>query len=314
MSSLALGVAIMEQIDLNALRLLIQIVQAGSLGQAQKKLGLAKSTLSRRLSQFEKQLNLKLVERELTGISLTDAGQRLVSQTSDLIAGLAEAEDFLAGLHVQPKGRIRISAPLEFGINFISPLVSQYAALYPDVEVDIDVSQERRDLIKDKVDVALRFYLRVEDEKYVAKELTQISMSLYCSPGFYEEYQPEPLLQKLIQYPCVCSRPGELWPFILKGEVVNQAVYGRYFSASTTFKRDAVMAGIGIGLLPDFLCEKALSLGELVKLRVQAQPIKVPIYAVYQASSFQNPKLYRFLELIEQELPKAYPSENIEVT
>ncbi len=296
----------MEQMDLNNLRLLIQIVECGSLGRAQKKLGLPKSTLSRRLSQFEKQLNLKLVDRELTGLTLTDAGQRLVIQSAPLIEGLGQVEDLLAGLHQTPRGRLRISVPLEFGITFISPVVSQYAAMYPEVEIDIDVSQERRDLARDKIDVALRFNLRSEDEQYIAKELAPIRMSLYCSASFYHKYRPEPLIQKLNQYPCVCSRHGEHWPFVVKGEIVKQPVFGRYFSSSTTFKRDAVIAGIGIGLLPDFLCEDALNRGQLIKLTFQGEPLKTPIYSVYQPSSFQNPKLYRFLELIEQELPKAY--------
>ncbi len=85
-----------------------------------------------------------------------------------------------------------------------------------------------------------------------------------------------------------------------------QPVSGRYFSSSTTFKRDAVIAGIGIGLIPDFLCEEALSQGQLIKLKFQGEPLKTSFYAVYQPSNFENPKLYRFLELMQQELPKAY--------
>ena len=93
---MAQGIPQIEQMDLNNLRLLIQIMECGSLGRAQKKLGLPKSTLSRRLSQFEKQLNIKLVERELTGLTLTDAGQRLIAQSAPLIEELGQVEDLLA--------------------------------------------------------------------------------------------------------------------------------------------------------------------------------------------------------------------------
>lgn len=277
-------------------------------GARTKKLGLAKSTLSRRLSQFEKQLNLKLVERELSGLTLTDAGQRLIAQASPLIEELGQVEDLLAGLQQTPRGRLRISVPLEFGINFISPIVSQYALMYPEVEVDIDISPERRDLAKNKLDVALRFGLHSEDDQYIAKELTPMSLSLYCSPSFFHQYQPEPIIQKLSNYPCVCSRPGELWSFVIKEKIVNQPIFGRYFSASTTFRRDAVMAGIGIGLIPDFLCEKALNKGQLIKLKFHGEPLKTSFYAVYQPFSFKNPKLYRFLELLQRELAKGSSS------
>jgi len=301
-----LGVSIMEQMDLNNLRLLIQVVQCGSLGRAQKELGIAKSTLSRRLTQFESQLNLKLVERELSGIMLTDAGRRLIAEASPLIKELNNVEDMLAGLHKVPRGHLSISVPLEFGINFLSPIVSQYSAMYPEVEVSIDVSQERRDLSKDNIDVALRFGLRSEDDKYIAKELAPIRSSLYCSPDYFEKYQPDTAINKLSAYPCVCSRTGEHWNFVVKGEVVKQPVFGRYFASSTTFKRDAVIAGIGIGLIPDFLCREALKQEQLIKLNFQAEPLTISFYAVYQPSSFKNPKLYRFLELMQKELPKIY--------
>ncbi|MCJ8313140.1 MAG: LysR family transcriptional regulator [Pseudomonadales bacterium] len=101
---MTLGVSDMEQLDLNKLRLLMQVVECGSLGRAEKKLGIPKASLSRNLKQFEAQLNLKLVNRDQQGISLTDIGRRLVAQSSHLIKELDQIQDMLAGFNDQPKG------------------------------------------------------------------------------------------------------------------------------------------------------------------------------------------------------------------
>lgn len=305
---MALGVLNMEQLDLNALRLLIQIIECGSLGQAQKTLGVAKSSLSRKLNQFEKDLNLKLVERQSSGLTLTDMGQRLVKQAAPLIKELNQVDDLLAGFNDEPKGLLRISVPLEFGIHFISPILADFVAKFPEIEVDIDISPKRRDLKKDNIDVALRFGLQEPDQDYVAKALCVMSMDLYCAPAFYEAYHVQMQsmkLKQLQQLPCIGSRENETWPFVTaQGERICQTVSSRFHAPSTAFKRDAAIAGIGIAYLPNFICKAALAAGELMKLEIDVKPVTTSFYAIYQQSHYQNPKLHKFLEHLHAALAK----------
>ncbi|MCJ8313141.1 MAG: LysR substrate-binding domain-containing protein [Pseudomonadales bacterium] len=170
---------------------------------------------------------------------------------------------------------------------------------FPEIEVDLDISHKRRDLVKDKYDLALRFGLNSDDEQYVAKQIIECPMFLYCSADYYRERKPKLLIKSLNEQPIVCSRAQEVWSFTNKqGEKIQQTVNSRFYASSAAFKRDAVIKGVGISLLPEFICRDAVIQGKLIKMDFDVQPIKAAFYAIYQPSHYQNPKLHRLLDYL----------------
>jgi DNA-binding transcriptional LysR family regulator len=249
--------------DLNAARMFVVVVQAGSLSAAAAKLGVPLPTLSRRVRDLERHLKVQLLERSARGTKLTDAGARLYEHACRGIEALLEAEQTVASDQARLKGRLRLSFP-----QTVVPWWDMLAAFqrhYPDIEVYVYSTERRMDLIEDGIDVALRVGAIVH-ETMVARHMLSVSNVLVASPALVERFGMPISPDSLHRFPCAgwASRVDAPVRWDLGGQIIEPATI---LSANDYHHlRWRALAGDIVTELPPFLAAGPIRERRLVPL------------------------------------------------
>ena len=164
----------------------VRTIEAGSFTQAAKQLGLSKSAISRRLSDLEERLGTQLILRTTRSLSLTEAGEALFQRAVGLLADWNEAEADTASESCALAGRIRLAAPLSFGVEYLGPAILDFLERHPDLTFDIDFSDRHIDLISEGIDVAIRIG-QLNDSTLVARKLAPVAMLAAASPAYLKK-------------------------------------------------------------------------------------------------------------------------------
>jgi len=279
-------------IDFEGMRVFVAIADSGTLTGAAEKLGLTKSTVSRRLALYEHQMGSSLFMRSTRSVSLTDVGRRHYERVRELIheAELAVAEIALS--NTSPSGLIRVSASRLGGEKLLAPLIWRFMAKFPQVKVELVITDEVVDLIRDGVDFALRMG-ELQDSDLLVRRLGKGSQVIVASPKLIEKSGRPESIEQLKQLPALVMNPGKhIWRFSSGDSVrVNWAL-----SAGTIpLLLDACRQGMGAALLPLRSCEPYLDRGELEQLLpAQALP-EVDISLVYPRLEHQSAAAKAFL-------------------
>lgn len=264
--------------DLNATRMFVGAVQAGSLSAAATRLNLPLPTISRRIRQLEQQLKVQLLERSPKGIALTDAGARLYEHASRGLEALAEGAEAVRSDQARLKGRLRLSIPpsMEPWWN----LLSAFQRDFPDIRLSVFTTERRVDLIQEGVDVALRIGAIV-DESMVASTISSYRHVVVAAPSLLARLGAPRTVDALHGYPCAA------W-------AANSGVQSVWQLGDSRFAPDAVLSGNDyqqlracalrgdvVTELPPFLARDALARGELVRVLPSLQLPVVPINLLY---------------------------------
>ncbi|MGY2487756.1 LysR substrate-binding domain-containing protein [Cupriavidus sp. CP313] len=249
--------------DLNAVQMFVSVVQAGSLSAAAERLGVPLPTLSRRIRELERQLNVQLLERSVRGTRLTDAGARLYEHAGRGIEALVEAEQAVISDQARLKGRLRLSLPPGFEPWW--ELLSAFQQRYPDIRTHVYTTERRVDLVEDGIDVALRVGPIVH-ESMVARHVLSYRHVLVASPALIDRLGMPESVEALHRFPCAvwalgANAPGE-W------RLGEQTVAPRSVLATNeyTHLRSRALAGEVVTELPPFLAASAIRAGRLVVL------------------------------------------------
>jgi DNA-binding transcriptional LysR family regulator len=288
----------MDRFD--AMRTFVRVVETGGITAAADSLGLAKSAVSRRLAELETRLGVQLLVRTTRRISVTDAGRAFYERSVAILADLAEAEATVARAEQALTGRLRVAAPLSFGLAHLGPALVEFAREHPDLSIDIDFNDRYVDLVEEGFDLGLRIG-ELRDSSLVARRLTVIRHTLCASPGFAaacgEPTTPERLDgQAWLRY---ASQPTGSLPFrspdgregALRLRVAMTASNG-------DFLRDAATAGLGLTLLPNFIVYEALARGELVPLLPSYRWRSSSAYAIYPPTRHLSLRVRRLIDFL----------------
>ncbi|MBD8898990.1 LysR family transcriptional regulator [Rhodanobacter sp. DHG33] len=255
--------------DLNAVQMFVGVVQAGSLSAGAARLGLPLPTVSRRIRDLERQLNVQLLERSVRGTRLTDAGTRLYEHAGRGIEALQEAEQALVSDEARLKGRLRLSLPPTFEPWW--ELLSLFQQRYPDIELCVYTTERRVDLIEDGIDVALRVGSIVH-EAMVARRMLSYRHVLVAGRALVERLGMPESVDALHRFPCAVWSPG--------GNATNSwrlgdttiSPRGILTTNDYAHLRSRALAGEVVTELPPFLADGALRTGELIAL-LPGQPM-----------------------------------------
>jgi DNA-binding transcriptional LysR family regulator len=270
--------------DLNATRMFVGAVQAGSLSAAAARLNLPLPTISRRIRQLERELKVQLLERSPRGIALTDAGTRLYEHASRGLEAMAEGAEAVRSDQARLKGRLRISIPPSMEPWW--DLLGAFRQQFPDIRLSVFATERRVDLIQDGIDVALRVGAIV-DETMVASRVASYRHVLVASPSLLSRLGTPRSAKGLRRLPCAVWAPGS-------------SVQSVWHLGETAFTPEAVLSsndylhlracalqGNVVTELPPFLARDALARGELVKVLPRLQLPEVSINLLYP--SHRNP-------------------------
>ena len=269
-----------EMDDLAAFAILIE---AGSFTLAAQQLGCSKGQLSKRISQLESRFSVVLLQRTTRRLSLTAAGAALLPQAQALVVQVERARQALARLKDDMAGPVRMTVPVSLGETFFDGLLLEFSGKYPEVQIELDLSNNYRDLTRDGFDLAVRSEVG-NDERLVARPLLAWHEMTCASPAYLEQYG-EPLTpQALADHRCLLNSHysgREEWLYHQQHELLRVRVSGPFASNHYSLLKKAALAGAGIARLPSYLLQAELADGRLRWLLRDYQTRRMPMYLVH---------------------------------
>ena len=255
-------------LDLNEVRMFVQVVRARSFAEAARRLGVPPNTLSRRVRQLEAGLDTRLMQRSTRKLTLTAAGSAFFERCAPAVDGVLDAGKDLAGGSQIASGMVRIAAPADFLEFFKIEWVMQFLAQHPKVNMDFVLSDARADLIDEAIDVAFRGG-PISDQQLVYRRLMTQSFQLVASPGYLETHGTPATLRDLGRHDCLTAsgRPGPVtWTLHGPGGREEVKVSGRVRANSARILLRSCLVGLGVALLPGLLVDAHLHAGRLVRV------------------------------------------------
>ncbi len=260
------------------LHLLTVIAQTGSFTQAAQRLGLSKAAVSQRVAELERSVGVTLAQRTTRSVRLTDAGQRLVDNTTESFAHIARSLGSARDLADQPRGVVRLTAPVALGRQQIAPSLDAFFKRYPDIRVELALSDEVVNLAQEGFDLAVR-HTSAAPDNHVAWRLCSSRTLLLATAGYLRRRGTPAQPGDLVDHDCLAylrSGPA-LWMFeraaAAEPERISVTVQGPLRANNSELLRDAVLAGLGIAQLPDFSAAAALRGGRLREVLPTWKPV-----------------------------------------
>jgi len=281
----------------------VRIVEAGSITKAAEQLNTVKSAVSRRLTDLEHRLGVSLLTRTTRSQTLTEHGISYYQQSLRLIDDVTEVESSMRDNNCALAGRIKIAAPLSFGLDHLGTALRKFNEIHPDVIFDVDFNDRKIDLIEDGFDLAIRIS-KLQDSNLIAKKLTSVKLVLCASPGYLlkngEPKTPKDLLSGHTKVHYLGSESA--WQFRDKsGHQVAIKVPIAISANNGTFLCQAAIDGTGLIYTPDFICYKAIRLGQLQPLLSEyMNELEISAYAVYPQNRYLSQRVRSLVDYLTQ--------------
>lgn len=296
----------MEQKNISAddYILFATIAEQESLVRAADYLGMPKATVSRRLTNLEAALGQRLLLRTTRRLTLTDFGREFLEHCRRVVEEVAATQDFVRSQEVQPRGRLRVSMPGDYAKHRFSRAIATFIVAYPEIQLDLDLSSRRVDLIGERFDLAIRMGALESDATLVARKIDEQSFGLYASP-IYLALHPVPKHPDQLEHHAavrLLSARGSAVPWkLVRGKAVWEGVPpGRLTLNSPDMIQQLLLDGAGIGALPDSFVEEELRLKRLVRILPEWCLPSVPAWAVLPMRRYLPAKTRVFLAHLEQ--------------
>ncbi|WP_458792947.1 LysR family transcriptional regulator [Yoonia sp. MH D7] len=281
----------------------VSVAETESFTAAATRLGISTAQVSRQIRALESRLGVKLFYRTTRKVSITDTGQIYYNHCRQVLDGLAEAERAITDLHQTPKGRLNLTAPVTFGEKRIAPLVNEFVARYPELEVTLTLSNQMLDLVAECYDLAVRLG-ELEDSTMMAKRLASRTHYVCASPDYLAARGVPYALSELEQHNCL-QGTLDYWRFEEKGKPRHIRVKGNLRCNSGWSLVDAALKGIGIVQLPDYYVQVELEAGRLVPILDKYRAPDDGIWAIYPHNRHLSPKVRLLLEHLSEGLGAA---------
>lgn len=299
-------------IEPNDLLLFARVVDEGSFSRAAERLGVPKSTLSRRLSLLEAQLGERLLLRTTRKLTVTDFGQAVLAHAQQVTAEVEAAMELTQHRQAQPSGRLRMSIPGDFANEVIAEMLADFVARYPAISLDVDISPRRVDLIGENFDLAIRMGDLPDDASLAARRLGVFTVSLYASPEYLKRRgvpsEPEALMEHDALH--LMARNGEPVPWrMTRGEIQWDGRPPRRANANSPgLLLRLALSGAGIAILSDHLASPYVRDGELVRVLEDWTLPAVTAWAVFPGRRLMPARTRVFLDAIEADFTQRCPA------
>ena len=298
-------------LDLIDLRAFARIADLGSVSGAARALRMPKSSVSRSLVRLEDAVGAVLVERSTRHLRMTDAGLLLQRHARRILDDVGEAESAVGGLVGQPRGDLRVSVPFTFAAGPLADMLPQFLARYPEVLVMLTIENRVIDLLAEEYDVAIRIG-PLADSELIARRLTTLALSPYASPAYLEGHPAIKAPSDLAKHRIIGHRAAkEVWHFRSKSgakrevEIKAQAVV-----PEPDVLRTMLLAGAGIGILPDFHSVGAIASGTLLRVLPDYDHRSVDVHALYPSHRSLSAKVRVFIDALAASLAGRHSGED----
>lgn len=291
-------------IDLPRIGAFVKVVQTGSFTRAAEALGTHKAQLSRLVSQLERELGVRLLERTTRSLSLTEAGREFHERSLVILAAVEDARLAMQEAQGEPRGTLRMTCGVEFGMLMVGRWINRYLALHPQVRVDAEMTGRVVDLVHEGFDLAIRVG-DLPDSTLAARRLGTLAYGLYAAPAYLARRPAPAEPAGLVDHDLlVFAAPSQRSHWHLqRGELTQRVPLQPRFRSTNTFTvRDAAEAGLGIAALPRLIGEPQAADGRLQPVLQDWSLPEVPVHAVFASARFLSPKVRAFVDLALQAL------------
>ncbi|MEG8025521.1 LysR family transcriptional regulator [Sphingomonas aurantiaca] len=295
--------------DLEAWAIFASVVEHKSFSAAADAIGLSKATVSKAITRLEAHLGQSLFHRTSRRLALTEAGKPLAEHAARILTEARLAEESANDAASAPTGRVRLAAPMSFGVKNVAPLLAEFLAAHPGIEVDLHLSDARVDIVAEGFDIALRI-AELPDSSLRARRLCTIRTHIVAAPRYLEANgtptHPAQLGEhKLFGYSNVVGP----WRFHGPGGAeVSVRVHGPLTANSGEAIMPALVAGLGIARLPDFIIETCLASGALTTILCDWAPAPIGLHLLTPPSPLRPARVEALIEFLTRRLRDPLPA------
>ncbi|HDS0948357.1 TPA: LysR family transcriptional regulator [Stenotrophomonas maltophilia] len=285
---------------LDAMRVFVAVVERNGFSAAAQALDMSTAGVTRQVAALEKRLSTRLLHRTTRRVSPTSAGAAYYAQCVRLLAEFDALEASIGAQALEPSGTLRINAPVSWGIARLGPLLAGYRQRYPQVELDLALSDRLVDMVEEGYDVAIRI-TREPSPALIARRLGQARITLCAAPSYLAARGTPRTPQDLEQHDCLGYSywaSGSQWPLQGPGGETRVTVNSILQANNGDVLREAAIAGMGVILQPDFLLDDALADGRLLRVLPEWDVPAIGIFAVYTSRSHLAPKVRSFIDYL----------------
>ena len=287
--------------NLNDMVTFARVVEAGGFSEAARQMGVSKSHVSKAIARLELSLGVRLLNRSTRGLSVTEIGAAFHEHCIRITEEAAQAAEVVGRLQSEPRGVLRVTAPVAFGRLHVGPAVAEYLSRYPRLKLDMTITDRMVDLVSEGYDVAIR--IRREPSLHVvARELAPVRRVVCATPDYFERRGVPTAPQDLAEHNCLhythFGTQGE-WRFQSpRGEIVVP-VKGTLRIDDDDTLAQAVLSGLGLAMLPTFIIGGELQAGRLRSVLSDYVPLERRIYAVHLPNVRLPVKIRAFIDFLQ---------------
>jgi DNA-binding transcriptional LysR family regulator len=279
----------------------VQVVDCGGFTDAARKLGLSKSAVSKHVSALEARLAVRLLTRTTRRVSPTEVGLAYYDRARSVLAEASEADSMVTAMQATPKGALRVSAPVNFGITQVSPAVARFLCDYPEVDVNMVLDDRFVELVAEGYDLAIRIGA-LADSSLRVRKLAEARSIIAAAPAYLARLGTPRTIDDLTEHQLLHYSnlsTGNFWRLRgASGEERQIRVGGRLTVNNGAALMRAAEAGLGIAQVPSFMIGDAISAGRLVEVLADRPADLLGIHAVYPQGRFPQPKLRAFVDYL----------------
>lgn len=264
------------------MRIFVSAVDLHGFTAAADKLGLSKQFVSRRVGALEQRLGVRLLTRTTRKLAVTDLGRIYYERAAQILADVGEADLAVSSQSGQPRGLLRVSAPMSFGTMHLSRLVPRFLAAHPEISLELDLNDRAVDIVGEGYDMAVRV-AALSDSTLIARLIAPVDSLLCCGPDYLARRGAPATPDDLKQHDCILASQSRsaVWLLSEDGKPRALPVGGRIRFNNGELARDAAVAGLGIVYLPRFIVADALAQGQLLPVLEAYAPPPSGVYSVY---------------------------------
>ncbi|HXC51473.1 MAG TPA: LysR family transcriptional regulator [Candidatus Limnocylindrales bacterium] len=295
----------MRTIDLNQVRLFVRVVDAGSFTAAARAVGLPKSSVSRAVSALERELGIRLIQRTTRRVQATDAGRTYYETVSRALSGIDDASEAVAELKDVPRGTVRITAPADSGHTLLADTVVRFAQSYPEVRIDVSLTQRVVEMVHEGFDLAIRIG-KLADSGLVARRMGFVHAGLFASKTYLERKPRPRSIADLAEHECILFRSAgpTVWELVGPSGPESVEVHGALSADDHHMVRDAAAEGQGIALLPIFMCSGQTGDSDLVRVLPMHTTAGVPIHLIHPSAHFIPKRVTLLRDQLLEDIPR----------
>lgn len=287
-----------EEFDLNEMAIFVRVVESGSFTGAAKALGLPKSTVSRKITQLEERLGVRLIQRTTRSLSLTDTGTAYHAHCARILSEIEEANTAVTQMQNTPTGTLRITAPVLFGSTVLSGLIAEYMDLHPQVNIELVLSDQIIDLVQEGIDVAFRVG-QLEDSSLIGRYLGDVKAMVCASPDYIAKFGKPNHPNEINDHQVLSSSGWNQWA--LKGpeeQEINVNIKPRLKVNDLSSLYTLTLSGAGIAALPVLIAASAIKSKNLVPILCDWPFEAHPIHTLYASNRHLSAKVRSFVDFV----------------